>query len=131
MKKIKVYIEIGLDGKFGAYEPELALPFGTIGEGTTAQEAREDFLGVVEAYRDEYPEAVANAQFEFHYDIRSFLEYYTHTFTLAGLSRITGIAAGQLSHYLNGVRNPSAKTMDRIQSSMRAFGEQLSHTSLL
>lgn len=131
MKKIKVYIEIGLDGTYGAYEPELSLPFGTIGEGKTPQEARQDFLNVVESFRDEYPEAVANAEFDFRYDIRSFLEYYSHMFSLAGLSRITGIAAGQLSHYLNGVRNPSPKTLERIQSSIRAFGEQLAHTTLL
>ncbi len=67
------------------------MPFGVIGEGETVQETKMDFMSGVEDMRDYYkqegktfPEGV---EFEFKYDLPSFLQYYAYAFTLAGQSK--------------------------------------------
>ena len=49
------------------------------------------------------------AEFEFSYDTASFLAYYSNVLSLAGLGRLTGVAQGQLSHYVTGKRKPSKR----------------------
>ena len=45
MKKIRVFIEKSIDGRYSAFMPDdNNLPFGLIGLGNTEQEAKEDFL---------------------------------------------------------------------------------------
>ena len=132
MKKIRVFIERGKDGGYSAYMPDdNNIPFGAIGEGETAKEAQDDFTNVVEAYREDYPKVVANMQLIFSYDIASFLAYYSGKLTLAGLSRITGVAQGQLSHYITGRRRPSAQTIEKISTSLHSFANDLSQVNFV
>jgi transcriptional regulator with XRE-family HTH domain len=51
--------------------------------------------------------------------------------SLAGLERITGVAQGQLSHYLTGRRNPSKKTVEKIQHSIHEFANELSQVKFV
>ncbi len=126
MKIIRVFIERAKDGMYSAYMPDdNNLHFDAIGEGTTAKEAREDFLAVVEAFQVDFPEEIADLQFDFAFDIASFLEYYSGKLTLAGLSRITGVAQGQLSHYITGHRRPSPRTVEKIDRALHSFGSEL------
>ena len=62
----------------------------------------------------------------FSYDVISFLEYYSDKFTYAGLAKITGVSAAQLSQYVQGYRNPSKKTAEKIQRGLHAFANDLS-----
>jgi len=125
MKKIKVFIERASDGYYSAYMPDSPLNFGATGEGSTATEAQEDFLNVVNDYVKNGETLPGGAEFEFNYDVASFLEYYRTRLTLAGLSRITGVSQGQLSHYVTGHRKPSARTTEKIQQSLHRFAEDL------
>lgn len=129
--EVKVYIELGNDGTYGAYIPDNPLSFGAIGEGNTVEEAKQDFLNVVEAYKADGEDVPSDVIFSFNYDIPSFLSYYSSKFSLAGLERITGVAQGQLSHYVTGRRNPSRKTVEKIQKALNKFGEELSHVNLV
>ena len=70
-------------------------------------------------------------QFCFHYDIASFLAYYSKRLSLAGLERITGVSQAQLSHYMNGYRHPSAKTIRKIESALHAFAKDLQQVRLI
>ena len=125
LNKINVFIERASDGTYSAYMPEQSLNFGAIGEGNTASDAREDFINVVNAYVADGETLPAGAQFEFSYDMASFLAYYQSRLTLAGLSRITGVSQGQLSHYVTGRRKPSQRTTEKIQRSLHVFAEDL------
>lgn len=127
MKTVRVFIERAKDGGYSAYMPDdNNLHFNAIGEGSSAKEAHDDFLAVVEAFREDFPEEVAGLEFEFSYDVASFLAYYSGKLTLAGLSRITGVAQGQLSHYITGRRNPSPRTVEKISQALHSFGSELS-----
>lgn len=127
MKTIRVFIERAKDGTYSAYMPDdNNLSFNAIGEGATAKEAQDDFMAVVDAFRVDFPEEVDELQFVFSYDLASFLAYYGGKLTLAGLSRITGVAQGQLSHYITGHRNPSPRTIEKIDRALHSFAAELS-----
>ena len=135
MKKVKVYIERSEDGCFYAYAANpMILPYGLTGAGDSVEQAKTDWLNVYEATRARYEEegkTFTEAEFTFCYDVPSFLRYYAGKLTFAGLSRITGISAAQLSQYANGYRNPSPKTTEKIQNSLHAFGDEVRAITLI
>ena len=127
-KTIIAHIECGTDGRYSVYQNE-DLPFGFFGEGKSVKEAKEDFLAVFEAMRQDHLERTGEnveVEFEFVYDASAFLQYYKGLLTLAGLSRMTGINKGQLSQYVTGRRHPSPKTQERIKVSVQQFAQELS-----
>ena len=130
--KVRVFIERSNDG-YSAYMPDdNNLPFCLTCDGKTAQEAMQDFLLARDEMKEffieegkEFPEV----EFDFSYDVASFLAYYSDKLSLAGLERITGVAQGQLSHYVTGRRQPSKKTVEKIQKALQNFGNELSHVN--
>jgi hypothetical protein len=77
--KVKVIIERGSDGSYGAYIGSATISFGIIGDGKTVQEAKEDFLNSYEemkVYYSENNKKFTDCEFEFQYDVASFLSYY-------------------------------------------------------
>ena len=131
MNTVKAFVEIGSDGKYSVYVDleDNTLNYGIHGTGSTAVEAMEDFQVCYADMKKLYQEMgkpFVEAKFEYHYDVASFLNFYTTYFSLAGLSRLTGIHQGQLSHYVNGTRNPSKQTVRRIDRSIHSFAKNLS-----
>ena len=130
MKTVDVIIERGSDGTFDAnMETYSDLEFGLLGQGKTVEEAKADLMNSYNEIKEIFVEQgkeVEDLRFEFKYDIPSFLQYYAFAFTLAGVERITGVSQGQLSHYINGVRKPSAKTARKIQERIHEFAKSLS-----
>jgi len=134
--KVKVIIERGADGTFDAnMEFIKSVPFGLLGQGKTVSEAIADFYNSANEmkmfYMEEGKEFPQNLEFEFKYDVPSFLQYYAYAFTLAGLERITGVNQKQLGHYINGVRRPSEKTIKKIEERIHAFGEEISSVNFV
>jgi len=131
MIKVKAFIERGNDGTYGVYVDldENRLNYGIIGDGSTVNEAIEDFYGCYDDMKkcfEKDNQPFQEAEFEFHYDTASFLNYISKKITLAGLQRITGVNQGQLSNYLNGYRRPSKRTIQKIESSLQSFGREMS-----
>ena len=124
-----------MDGTYSCYVDEKSnLNYGLIGEGTTVQEAINEWLAVYEAMKASYAKdgmPFVEAEFSFTYDVPSFLAYYGGLITFKGLSKLTGISAAQLSHYANGYRNPSPKTVQKIQNGLMSFAAELSQVSLV
>lgn len=135
MKTVRVFIERGSDGTYGAYMPDdNNLSYGVIGEGMTAQEAINDFLGTYRAIRERAAEAgrdFEEVDFTFSYDVPSFLVYYAGKISYAGLSKLTGISSAQLCQYAKGYRRPSARTTEKIQTALHDFGNELSSLQLV
>ncbi len=129
MKKVMAIIERGNNGTYGVYIDNNPLSYGVLGDGNTVEEAKEDFYNSYEEMKQYYKEEgkeFQEAEFEFKYDVASFLAYYSTKLSLAGLQRITGINQGQLSHYLTGHRNPSERTIKKIQDRIHDFAKELS-----
>lgn len=129
--KVKALIERGNDGTYGVYIDlnEDRLTYGIHGYGETVEEAIEDFCNSyneMKAYYAEERKPFVEIVFLYQYDVASFLNYYSKFISLAGLEKITGINQGQLSHYLNGHRNPSKKTIEKIERRLHSFANDLS-----
>ena len=135
MKKVRVFIERGKDGTYGAYMPDdNNLSYGIIGDGDTVENAMKDFLDVYEDMKKFYEEESREFEevgFVFSYDVPSFLVYYADLISYRGLSKLTGISPSQLSQYISGYRTPSAKTTIKIQKALNAFGNELSRLQLI
>ncbi len=128
MKKVKVFIEKGVDG-YSAYMDDTPLDYSCVGQGSNVEETIEDFRAAYREMRELYKERVEyfeEVDFDFYYDIPSFLQEYAYAFTLAGLERITGVNQKQLGHYISGYRKPSEKTIRKIENSIKNFSKQLS-----
>lgn len=107
---------------------EYGLNFGLFGEGATVKEAIEDFLISEEEIKELYKEenkTFPNLEFEYKYDLPSFLEYYSKTISYAALERITGVNQSQLSQYVQGYRKPSKKTAQKIESKLHEFAREI------
>lgn len=135
MKTVRVFIERGKDGSFGAYMPDdNNLSYGVIGDGDTAAAAIADFKAVYEDMKESYRKEgrpFEEVDFAFSYDLPSFLLYYADLISYKGLSKLTGIAPAQLSQYVSGYRNPSPKTTQKIQNALHAFGNDLCQLQLV
>ena len=127
-KKINVVIERGIDGSFSAYIADDNCEFGCIGEGKSVEETKADFMKAVGEMQEVYAEEGSkfpDVEFDFIYDMASFLNYYAYAFSLAGLARITGVNQGQLSLYVTGRRRPSKSTVEKIEQSLHDFANEI------
>ena len=127
-KKINVVIERGIDGSFSAYIADDNCEFDCIGEEKSVEETKADFMKAVGEMQEVYAEEGSkfpDVEFDFIYDMASFLNYYAYAFSLAGLARITGVNQGQLSHYVTGRRRPSKSTVEKIEQSLHDFANEI------
>lgn len=134
MKKVKVLIERGDNGTYGAYIEDNNLSYGIIGDGATVQDTINDFYdsyNEMKSYYQEEGKAFEEVKFYFKYDMASFLAYYSDRLSLAGLQRLTGVSQGQLSHYVTGRRKPSAKTVKKIEKSLHDFAKEISQVEFV
>jgi hypothetical protein len=130
--KVNAFIEQGKDGTYGVYIDldENRLNYGVIGEGKTVEEAKSDFLGCYEDVRNHFyteGELFQECDFDFKYDIASFLSYYSNILTLPGLGKITGINQRQLEFYVEGRTRPRPETVKKIEHSLHALSTELGH----
>ena len=133
--KIKALIEKGNDGTYGVYIDlrENRLTYGIIGDGNTVKEAIDDFYNSYEEMKLHYMEqrkTFQEVEFEFEYDVASFLSYYAEKLSKSGLEHITGINQKQLGHYSSGIKRPKPETVKKIQLALHDFGNELSQIKL-
>lgn len=123
MKQVEVIIERGNSKSFSAYTTESFGKFMLAGFGTTAEEAKEDFMKSYQEVKEEFQ--CEDMEFSFKYDTSSFLQLFNEMLSLTGLQKLTGINNKQLSHYLTGHRKPSALTSKKIAERVHQFGKEL------
>lgn len=135
MTKEKVYLVRENDGSYSvSMDDKSTLPYGLVGEGNTVTEAITEWNRAYEDMRELFAEEgkeFVEAEFTFAYDLPSFLLYYAGKLTFAGLAKLTGVSAGQLSQYAHGYRHPSQKTTEKIQTALNNFGNELSQLQLI
>lgn len=125
MAKIyQAHIEANGQGYYSVYVNE-PFPFGVFGEGSSAAEAKEDFIAVFDAMRTKHKERTGEeveASFEFVYDISAILQECKTYLSFAGLSEVTGISKAMLSQYACGTRKPKAAMRARIIEGIHQIG---------
>lgn len=128
-RKVTAVIERAGDGTYSIYMDTDDMDYLVTGTGKTVEEAIAMFKGGYDDMLKYYAaegKPFEEIEFEYKYDMASFLSYYSKILSLAGMSRLTGINQQQLSHYLTGRRNPSAKTIEKMQAAIQRFGKDLS-----
>jgi predicted RNase H-like HicB family nuclease len=134
MKTLKAIIERAGDGNYSVYMDAEDISYLITGTGKTAEEAINSFKENYEDMKRYYAEEgkkFEEVDFDYQYDMASFLSYFSKAFSLAGLSRITGINQGQLSHYVTGHRVPSKRTKEKMQQSIRSFAADLNQVNFI
>ena len=132
MKNIIVYIEPSEYG-FSAYMDDTPLSYSCLGEGKTINQTVNDFnlsYAEMKEYYEKEGKQFEEITYEFHIEPAAFLKEYGRVFSLAGLQRLTGINQTQLGHYLHGRRRPSRKTVEKIQTCVHRFANELSQVRL-
>ena len=129
-KRVKSVIERAKDGTYSIYmDIEVReLSYFITATGKTLEDAKDDFVRGYEEMKAYYAEKGKNfeeVEFEFVVDVVSFLSYYASIISLSGLSKITGIAKGQISHYVTGLNKPNAKNEAKILNGLRNFAKDM------
>lgn len=130
MKRVNAIIERASDGTFSIYsdaDPE-ELQYLITGTGKTVEEAKRCFEGGYSDMKRAFAKEgkpFTEVEMVYKYDMASFLAYYSKVISLAGLSRLTGINQQQLSHYVTGRRNPSPKTVAKVENAIHLFAQDL------
>lgn len=128
--KIKVIIERSSDGLYCCTPENSKLKTGLLGCGNTVEEAKADFFECYEEAKEMFGE-YSNLNFEFAYDVASFLQTFSKKLSLTGLQAITGINRKQLNHYVTGHRRPKQATVEKIEKGIRKFEKELSQVSFI
>jgi len=134
MKKVvKAFIEIGKNLDYDiCSDPDAGVSFMLLGQGKTIAEAKQDFFICLEDMKNSYKEdnvEFPDVEFEFVYDIQSFLKY--SPFSLTWMSSATGINIKQLSHYTTERKNPNRVTLAKIQNAVNNFVADYSQVNFL
>ncbi|MBO7491413.1 MAG: pilus assembly protein HicB [Bacteroidales bacterium] len=134
MKKRTALIEMGKDGTFGIFTPNIKSTI--IGEGNTVAEAKVDFENsvreVIETYEEtgmKDPDHLKEITFVYKYDLPSFLSYYDY-FNISRLAKYAGINASLMRQYKSG-QYVSEKQVSKIQDAIHKIGKELASVQLL
>jgi predicted RNase H-like HicB family nuclease len=126
MEKLIVTIAKGKEN-YGAWVENLP---GVYGQGDSVEETKKSLIEGLELYvkyNKEVPAVIQGEyEFEYHFDVSSFLEYYSKVFSKTALERLTGINQKQLFHYASGHRKPSEKTIRKLDNAIHRFSDELS-----
>lgn len=132
--KTTALIEMGKDGTFGVYTPDLVSTI--IGEGSSVAEAKADFertvQEVIASYKEiqeELPEELIDLTFEYKYDLPSFLSYF-RCLNMTQLAKEAGINASLMRQYKKG-QYVSEKQVAKIQLAINSIGRQLLDAKLI
>ena len=132
-KIVKVTIEKGPD-LFSAWADDIP---GIYGEGESVKDVKDDILRAVELYKanneeKNIPEVLkGDVQFEWHFDVQSFLVYYSGIFTKAALERITGVNQKQLGHHASGLKKPRKSQVEKIDTALQKFFSEMQMVRLV
>ena len=134
MKKRTALIEMGKDGTFTIFTPDIESTI--LGEGNTVAEAKADFENSVreviltfEESGIHDPDDLKNITFIYKYDMPSFLNYYNY-FNVTQLAKYAGINPSLMRQYKQG-QYVSEKQVSKIQTAIHRIGNELAAVQLV
>jgi hypothetical protein len=87
------------------------------------------FEGLYEEEREPWMDSDYTFEYVFQ-DIPSFVEAYSGLLNQSSLARISGINTGQMRQYASGVKRPTKRTLQRIESGLKRYAVELQSVSL-
>ena len=130
MGTIRVTIEKGPE-LFDAWAADMP---GIYGAGLTINEVKQSIMDAIAIYKSNnliIPKELDGAvEIEWNFDLRSFLQFFSGVFSKAALEKITGVNQKQLGHYASGLKKPRKAQVEKIETSMRSFLNDLNQFHL-
>lgn len=133
-KKKTALIEMGKDGSFSVYTPDIEATI--IGEGTTVAEAKSDFENSVAEllrfYQEDgemIPDELQNVSFEYKYDLPSFFHHFNFL-NITKFAQLAGINPSLMRQYKQG-QYVSEKQVSKIQTEIHRIGRELMSINLI
>lgn len=115
------------DGGFSCYLKESLPDYALFGYGNTAQEAKSDML---ESYREitdmlkEDGKAPAPLEFVYHYDMKSFFDYFNFL-NVSKVAERAGINPSLMRKYTSGVAKAGEGQYMKLQKAVGFFAKEL------
>ena len=109
---------------------------GIYGTGKTVEEAKKDIENTIKEIKDgKYGDVVpvelqGEIEFVLNLDIQSFLELYSYI-SKSALENITGVNQKLLGHYASGLKKPRKAQIEKIESSLRIFLDDLKKVHII
>ncbi|MDR0738449.1 MAG: type II toxin-antitoxin system HicB family antitoxin, partial [Prevotellaceae bacterium] len=132
--KTTALIEMGKDGTFGIFTPDINHTI--IGDGETVAEAKADFENSVEEMMLSYtengraiPDELKNIEFEYKYDLASFFNYYDWI-NVSKFAQAIGMNSTLMRQYKRGATYISERQTKKIETALHKFGNQLADVRL-
>lgn len=128
MKKYVFIVEKTGTG-YSAYALDDNINVGTVGNNMPG--LRKNVLDAINTWREEEGlKDVSEKDLIMRLDIAQFFEYYKVINSSALAERI-GISQSLLSQYANRIKTPSEKQVNRILTSIKDLGKELTHLELI
>ena len=132
MKKVTAIIERGEDGGFSIFCTDIE---GLVGTGMTEEEARQDFLEVMEEQAEYCLEQTGrspkwkDAKVEFNYSLSAFFMAFPFI-NATQFARSIGINPSLMRKYKMGLASASDNQMQIIQNQLNELTRKMQHVQL-
>lgn len=125
MEKLKFVVEKNPDG-YWAHREEPGTVIG--GYGETLTELKADVVNAYNLLHDD--KKINEEQVVFQFDISSFFELYSGIVAAAGIGKRAGMQKSLISEYVNGKKKPSKRQVERLLSTIKQLGRELSEVEI-
>ena len=98
--------------------------------GRTILELQNNAFEATSLFAEESKSEIKREDIEFEIDFKQFFEYYK-VINAKHLARRIGMNETLLSQYVNGIKRPSKKQIDRIVEGLNDIGKELMELSLV
>ncbi len=125
--KVNIIFEMAKDGGFSCFMKEDIPDFGLLGYGNTPQEAKADMLSAYEEIKDvliEEGKTPAELEFVYHYDMKSFFEYFDFL-NVSKVAERAGINPSLMRKYTSGVANAGEGQYVKLQKAIHSIAHEL------
>jgi predicted RNase H-like HicB family nuclease len=133
--RLTIIIEKGDGEIWGRVE---APGFLNVTVGNSEAEITQNMLELIEDFlenegkEDEYWRGVTleNIEFDYRYDLTAFFDLFS-PLKINSIAEKAGINKALMRQYVSGVKHPSAQQVQKIESAIHAFGQNLMKVSLV
>lgn len=126
--KVNVVIETASDGYYSCYTEEEFEDFALFGYGETAKLAKEDMLQSYKEFKAMAAEdgsKIEDLEFVFHYDIKSFFDYFDFL-NISKVAQLAGINPALMRRYAAGKAKARETQYKKLYSAIQRIARELS-----
>ena len=125
MDKLKFIVEKNDDG-YWAHREEQNGVIGAYGEDLSGLKA--DIVKACNLFHG--GAEITHDDISLQFDVSSFFEIYSGIVAAAGIGKRAGVQKSLISEYVKGKKKPSKKQIDRLLSTIKQLGRELSEVEI-